>query len=134
MVDYRFPDRIEKITRLRKEELEWLQAERKRGMIGERQAASFAEYTVALALWFLRMDFRYKYRILHTQYTVDFYIDNGGEWVPLDVINYTGLDPTAEQRLRTRVIEEALGVKLNVIYDTEVRTFEDAIDAVRMRW
>ncbi len=112
-------------------DLEWLPKGRERGMIDGRQAASFAEYRVALALWFLRLEFRYKYTVLNTIYIIDFYIFNGIEWVPLEVRNYTGCPETSQDRLRIRIIEGTLSRKLNIIYDTQVQSFEMALDAIR---
>ena len=131
MTEYRFPTKIEKIAGLLRTELEWLPPDRERGLIGERQASSFAEYMVAMALWFLRIEFRYKHSILHTPYYVDFYIFTGVDWIPLDVNQRTGVPLTGQDRLRVRVIEVALSMKLNLIYADQVRTFEGALDAVR---
>jgi hypothetical protein len=130
MTDYRFPTRIEKIERLRSPEIKVEAAHRVRGEI-QGSAASFAEYMVALVLYYLKLAFTYKYRVRGTAFTVDFRIDSGAERLALDVVNWTGGYETNRQRLRRQVIEHELGARLQVIYDTETGSFEDALEAVR---
>jgi len=135
MTDYRFPTRIEKIQgKLKKRDptdLEWEPAPKERGDINGRQVGSFAEWAVAMALWFLRLEFHYKFYIVHTPYFVDFYVNNGIEWVPVDVVNFSKVMETSEQRFRVATIERILDTGLRVIYDYEVTTFDGAVNAVR---
>lgn len=131
MTDFRFPKRLESNIRLKAGNLEWLAPERDRGMIGDRRAGSYAEYMVALVLWYLRLDFYYQYRILHTPYTIDFYIFNKVVWIPLDVRNYYSDSTPSLDQLRVRIIENALNRELNILYDTQTKSFEMALDALR---
>jgi len=131
MITYRFPKRTESSSHLKEDSLEWLPSRRERGMIAARRAGSYAEYMVARVLWHLRLEFHYQYRVLHTPYTIDFYIFNGAAWIPLDVRNYSGESTSSQDQLRVRIIENALNRELHTIYDTQTRSFEMALDAVR---
>ena len=99
-------------------------------MIAGRRAGSYAEYMVARVLWHLRLEFHYQYRVLHTPYTIDFYIFNGAEWIPLDVRNDKADSTRSQDRVRARIIEHALNRELHTIYDTQARSFEMTLDAV----
>ena len=131
MTNYRFPTRRPAASRLKGAELDWLPRERVLGMIGNHRAGSYAEYIVALVLWHLRLEFHYQYRVHPTPYTIDFYIFNGTEWVPLEVKNFSGDPKKSKDRLRYRIIENALNRDLNTIYDTQTMSFEMALDAVK---
>ena len=131
MTNYRFPARRPATSRLKGADLDWLPRDRELGMIGNCRAGSYAEYMVALVLWYLNMEFHYQYRVLNTPYTIDFYIFNEAAWIPLDVRNYGGVPTRSQDRLRVRIIENALNRELNTIYDTQTKSFEMALDAVK---
>jgi len=133
VTDYRFPTRIKKIERVKGPRIEYevVEEEKERGMIGGRLAASFAEWGVALALWYLKIDFSYKYRIPLTKFQVDFYIKSGPDGVPLDVWQSEGYIDTGARIFRRKVIERVLGRHLWTVMDHEVRTFEAAITVIR---
>jgi hypothetical protein len=130
MTDYRFPTRIEKIERLRSLAIEGEAAKRKRGEVQGRMA-SFAEFMVAMVLYYLKLTFIYNARLRGTSFGVDFLIYADGERIALDVENWTGGFETSRGRLRRQVIEHELGTRLQVIYDTETGSFEQALEAVR---
>jgi hypothetical protein len=131
MTGYRFPVRTGEAARFEGAELEWQPGKPERGLIGDRQAASYAEYRVAQVLWYLRLDFRYKVSVLHTPYVVDFYLFNGAEWLALDVVGGSGRVQRAAQALRLRVIKNALPARYRVLNDFDLQTFDQAVAAVR---
>jgi len=92
--------------------------------------ASFAEWQVAQALWYLDLEFKYKWPVPDTIYLVDFMILMDS-WIPLDVNNWNNVAETNKNRIRERVIEMKLETKLNVIWDVEVLTLDQAVSAVR---
>ena len=70
MTDYRFPTRIRAIERLEapRIDVEIPEPKEERSEIAGRIAASFAEWVVALALWYLKLRFTYKKSIPKTKF------------------------------------------------------------------
>ena len=130
MTDYLFPTRIDRISRIQPPEIEITEAPRERGEVMGIMA-SFAEYMVALVLWYLRFKFYYKWHVPETIYSVDFLIDMNGDWVLLDVTNDTHRYETSGRRLRKRVIQNVTNKELHTIWSSETITFEMALSAVR---
>jgi hypothetical protein len=46
---------------------------------------------ITLALWYLKTTFYNKFQVLETRFFVDFYIDAGPDWIPLDVRYLEGI-------------------------------------------
>jgi len=130
VTDYRFPTRIERIAQIRSPEIEIEIKPKERGEVMG-ITASFAEYMVALVLYYLRLRFYYKWKVPNTKYTVDFLIDMNGEWLLLDVNNFKDEYQTSTQRLRKRIIQNITNKELHMIWDTETVTFEMALSALR---
>ena len=132
MKSYRFPVRIKRIEAVISPEIAIRYTEdRRTGPIHGQEAGSFAEWVVALALWYLKTSFIYKYNIPNTRFVIDFYIDAGPDWVPVDVRKFWGYAETSVQRFRRRAVEQILNRTLAVIWDYQVSTFEEAITTVR---
>ena len=133
MTDYRFPTRIKKIEKVRGPEidLELMEEDLERGEIMGRYAASFAEWVVALALWYLKLKFVYKKGIRDTRYYVDFYIEASPLWVMLDVRQFSETTETSSQRFRKKIIESIMKRPLHTVWDYQVSTYEEAIHQVR---
>jgi hypothetical protein len=107
-----------------------------RGAIHGQLAGSFAEYVVALALWYLKVRFIYKYQLRDTRFVIDFYIDAGPDWVPVDVRQFWGFEEDSKQRFRREMIERILKRPLEIVWNYQVSTFEEAITTMRrvVRW
>ena len=74
----------------------------RRGAIGGQIAGSFAEWVVALALWYLKIKFVYKYNFRGIRFVIDFYIDAGPDWIPVDVGSFGVLKPMQGSDLEKR--------------------------------
>ena len=133
MSDYRFPTRIERIEKLRSPGIrfEITEPEVERGEIGSRLVASFTEWMVALALWYLKLRFVYKKNIPRTKFQIDFYIEAAPVWMMLDVRTMTANLDTSAMRFRQRVIEEVMQRPLHTLWDYQVTTYEEAIQELR---
>jgi hypothetical protein len=101
------------------------------GAIGGQIAGSFSEWVVALALWYLKIKFIYKYNIRGTRFVIDFYIDAGPDWVPVEVRQFWGFETDARPRFRKEMIERLLNRPLQIVWDYQVSTFEEAITTMR---
>ena len=131
MTDYRFPTRIRRIEGVEGPQIDVdiPEPRQERGEIAGRQAASFAEWVVALALWYLKLRFTYKKNIPKTKYTVDFYIEAAPQWVMLDVRTSAG--DNSSRRFRQKVIERVMHRPLHTLWSYEVSTYEEAIGRIR---
>ena len=130
--NYHFPIRIKRIQAVQAPEYYVKQAKgRERGGIHGQLAGSFAEFVVALALWFLKVRFIYKYQLRDTRFVIDFFIDAGPDWVPVDVRQFWGFEEDSKQRFRREMIERILKRPLEVVWDYQVSTFEEAITTMR---
>ena len=133
MTNYKFPTRIRGIERIEgpRIDVEIPEPEEERGEIAGRQAASFAEWVVALALWYLKLRFTYKKSIPKTKYSVDFYIEAAPQWVMLDVWTVAGDRNNSSRRFRKKVIERVMGRPLHTLWSSQVSTYEEAIGQIR---
>jgi predicted AAA+ superfamily ATPase len=112
-------------------EIKFKKVKPQRGLISGRVAGSFAEWMVALALWRMKLRFSYKYKVWGTRFVIDFYIDGGPSWVPVDVRQFGGFSENSVQRFRRQMIERILNRKLVIVWDFQVSTFEEAITTMR---
>lgn len=129
MVKFRFKTKKSEIDKIREVLPRSYPVKPERGRIFG-ALASFAEWQVAQALWYLDLEFKYKWPVPDTIYLVDFMILMDS-WIPLDVNNWNNVAETNKNRIRERVIEMKLETKLNVIWDVEVLTLDQAVSAVR---
>lgn len=130
--NYHFPTRIRRIESVLSLELSITAAKDSRpGPVQGRVAGSFAEWVVALALWYLKLPFIYKYQVPGTRFVIDFYIDVGPDWLPVDVRTFWGYQQPPTRRFRALLIERMLGRPPAVIWDTQVSTFEQAVTTLR---
>ena len=103
MTGYRFPTRIRRIEAVQAPDFEIKQEDAwQRGAIGGQIAGSFAEWVVALALWYLKIKFVYKYNFRGIRFVIDFYIDAGPDWIPVDVGSFGVLKPMQGSDLEKR--------------------------------
>ena len=108
------------------------------GIINGQKARSILEWRVAKALWTLKRTFFYQYPIFGgTQvrggYVVDFLIDAAPASIPLEVQGehwHTGSFSSGEL-MRQAVIEDYLGTKLLYVWENELGSDEDALQAVK---
>jgi hypothetical protein len=96
-----------------------------------RYAASFAEWVFALALWYLKLRFVYKWSIPGTRFYVDFYVQSAPQWVLVDVRQFTGSQESGQLRWRRKIIEREMGRPLHTVWDTDLSTFEEGVNEVR---
>jgi len=129
MTDFRFKTHKSEVDKIKEVLPRSYPMKPERGRIGG-ALASFAEWQVAQALWYLDLEFHYKWKVPNTIYLVDFMILMD-IWVPVDVNNWSGYFETSGKRLRKRVIEMELETKLNTIWDVDVLTLDMAVSAVR---
>ena len=129
MVDFRFKTEKSEIEKIREVLPRSYPVKPERGRIFG-ALASFAEWRVAKALWYLDLDFYYRWRVPNTIYIIDFLILMD-TLIPVDVKNWEHIFETSEHRLRTRTIEMKLETKLNIIWDVDVLTMNMAVSAVR---
>ncbi len=131
MVDYRFPTRIKSFQPVvgPRPEFEPPEDDAELREIGG-QRASFAEWVFALALWYLKVRFIYRWHIPETRFYVDFYIQSAPEWVMVDVRQFSSRE-TSNQRFRRKMIERKMMRPLHIIWDTDLSTFEEGVTVVR---
>jgi len=130
--NYHFPTKIKRIESVQSPEIAITYMEdRVPGPVHGQIAGSFAEWVVALALWYLKLPFVYKYRLPETRFIIDFFIDAGPDWLPVDVRQFWGYEETSVQRFRAKMVERILHRPLAIIWDYQVSTFEEAVTTLR---
>ena len=132
-IDYRFPTRIKKIEEVQgpRVHMEPPPDDEERGEIMGRYAVSFAEWVFALALWYLKLRFVYRWPIPRTRFHVDFYVQSAPQWALVDVRQFRQGQEAGSQRFRRAIIERKMGRPLHTVWDTELSTFEEGVNMVR---
>jgi len=130
---YRFPTRVEGVEVVRGAVVGMEPAIEAavRGEIMGRQAASFAEWVFALALWYLKLRFVYQWPIPGTRFRVDFYVQSAPQWVLVDVRQFGQGQEGGSQRFRRKIIERKMGRPLQTVWDTDLASFEEGVNVVR---